>query len=810
MKTKAMIILMALAMTTPSAKASQKAACDFTTVQQVNNVKAMDADFNWISVEMETPGSLGVEVMYQVNALSDVEYLKIRGTLNDADWTTLKNMANLKGVDFTNAKFEAIPNEQFRDRSTFHLVYMPEGMKSIGDRAFYRTGLTSITIPSTVTTIGNYAFQESKALEEVLFASNSILTTIKEYAFYNCSALLAFSMPNTVSSLGNSAFNNCTSLSSVTLSSALTEIPYLCFFQTSTLKNIEFPQGLKSIGYEAFENSGLENVVLPIGLVYLGYEAFRNCHNLKTAELPATPNPYYYNNNKGYQSTFSYCTSLEKIICHAATPPAINSDPFDGVDRSKVTLVVPAFAIVDYKLDTYWHEFGTIQEGAEPTYLDIAGTLSLTNNRRPNNKVDILLDEDGKLIVGGSAPMEVGSLTFTVNRPNKAYGQLLNNCPNMSVEDVSTKYYVNSNRWYFLAPLHDINVNDVSHSNTEASFIFRYYNGQNRATNGASGSWQDLNNNTLKAGQGYIFQTNREGWITMPAVASGKNAAIEADDASVELKAYTSANAADAGWNFVGNPYPCFYDVYYMDFNAPITVWNYDNRTYQAFSIVDDNYVLSPMEGFFVQKTDDKGQILFQKEGRQTSAAVERVASARLADDSRRLFDIQVSDGNSSDRTRVVINQHASLGYEATCDAVKFFSSEADVPQLYTLDEDDNQLAINERPLTDGIIKMGFKASTTGTYTLHLNRNAGDIVLTDLQTGKTIDLAQEDYEFSVDDISNNDSRFLLTISSSPTGMEELAIPTSDKNTFDLQGRKIVNSQLKSGVYIQNGKKHVVK
>ena len=105
---------------------------------------------------------------------------------------------------------------------------------------------------------------------------------------------------------------------------------------------------------------------------------------------------------------------------------------------------------------------------------------------------------------------------------------------------------------------------------------------------------------------------------------------------------------------------------------------------------------------------------------------------------------------------------------------------------------------------------MGFKASTTGTYTLHLNRNAGDIVLTDLQTGKTIDLAQEDYEFSVDDISNNDSRFLLTISSSPTGMEELAIPTSDKNTFDLQGRKIVNSQLKSGVYIQNGKKHVVK
>ena len=120
----------------------------------------------------------------------------------------------------------------------------------------------------------------------------------------------------------------------------------------------------------------------------------------------------------GYFSNFNYCTSLEKVTCLSATPPAIYSNPFSYVDRSKVTLVVPAFAVVDYKLDTYWHEFGSIIEGAETEFLNIGSTLTLTNNRRPAKKVDVLLDEGGSLIVGGNAPFEVGALTFTVNTPH--------------------------------------------------------------------------------------------------------------------------------------------------------------------------------------------------------------------------------------------------------------------------------------------------------------------------------------------------------------------------------------------------------
>lgn len=818
---KSVFILTAVAMVTMSATANNVAENELSSIQpNTVSITSTSDDIQWISVELETPGSLGVEVLYKVNTLADVEYLKITGTLNDADWTTIKNMANLKGVDFRNAKFDAIPKNQFYGRRKFHIIYLPEGLKTIGESAFYQTTIETITFPASLTTIDSEAFRYADSLKTVTFANNSMLTKIGTQAFYECKKLQGFAMPNTVTSLGESAFYNCYSLKSVSISTSLDYINNYCFLGTSSLKNIEIPQSIQSILFQAFRSSGLENVVLPIGLTYLGQEAFYYCNSLKTVELPAKSNLSNGSYPSGYYESFSNCKAIEKVVCHSATPPSINRDPFYSVDRSKITLIVPAFAVVDYKLDTYWHNFGTIEEGAEPSYLDIRSTLSLTNNRRPSNKVDILLGEGGKLLVGGNAPMEVGKLTFEIdskqyNKTSSGYGQLMNNCSNLSADEVTTNYYAKNGYWYFLTPMHDVNVNDVSHESSEASFVFRYYNGQNRADNGAKGSWQDLNDNVLKAGQGYIFQTNRDGWITMPATATGKASVIQSNDATVSLKSYASDNATNANWNFVGNPYPCYYDVYYMDFNAPITVWDYSNRTYRAYSIVDDNYVLSPMEAFFVQKTNDKNQILFQKEGRQFATEIERVSAPKRnapdADNNRQIYEIEVSDGNSTDMARVVVNSKSSLSYEITCDATRFFSDEADVPQLFTIDESGNQLAINERPIENGIVRLGFKANKTGIFTLSVGRSAGSIQLTDALTGLSMDLSKESYDFVVEESGFNDSRFTLTLGNLPSAIETM---TNDQQAtepirYDLFGRKL-GEQQPNGLFIQNGKKQIVK
>ena len=769
-------------------------------------------DINWLTVDLSSPGSLGREVLYQVDVLGDVEALRVKGTMNSEDFTAISNMANIRALDLSQAKAEAIPNNLLDGHSEFHDVLLPQNLKTIGDNAFRNTKLCNITIPASVSSIGSSVFSGDTYLSEVIFSQNSQLTSIGSYAFQSCTALKSIQLPNGITSLDSQTFRGCTSLSSVVLPATLKSIGEYCFYQTSALKSIDLPQTVTSIYRYAFQQSGLESVVLPLNLDYLGSYAFANCGNIKRAELPATPVLSTEYSRNGYYHTFYSCTALEEVVCHSATPPVIDSAPFASVDVSKVTLVVPAFAIVDYKLSTYWHDFGTIVEGAEPSLLNIRSELTLTNNRRPANKVDVLLGQDGRLTVGGNSPFEVGTMTFTVNTPDKSYGQFVNLDAGINADMVTTSYRVYRNRWYFLTPLHDIDISNISHSDAEAAFVFRYYNGQNRADNGPKDSWQMLTESTIHAGQGYILQTNRDGWLTMPATASGKAAALVSSDVEVALNTYKSANSTDANWNYVGNPYPCYYDTYYMNTAAPITVRDYSNNTYRAYSPIDDNYVLSPMEAFFIQKPEGLSKILFQQEGRQFADKVQRTAESRVnvgagPVPARQLFDIEITDGTHSDYTRIVLSRQASLEYEPAADASKFFSQESMVPQLYTLDADGQALAINERPVADGTVRLGLTANTPGSYTIKLSRGTDKLELHDALTGQTTDLSLTAYTFSIDEAGTIDDRFVLVLSS-PSSISSVETKAAGSTRlYDMQGRRILGQPSK-GIYLRDGKKYM--
>lgn len=756
---------------------------------------------DWISVELASPGSLGVEVLYKVNVLEDVKYLRVKGAMNSDDWTTIKNMANLKGADFVDATFESVPEYQFFGRTEFHLIKLPNGLKVIDNYAFFETAIQSVDLPSSLTDLGDKVFSNCDSLESVTF--NSANTNIGHSAFEYCASLKNVSLPKNLTKLNSSTFYHCYSLSSISLPVTLTYIGSSCFSSTA-LTSIVFPDGIKSIGSNAFDGTRLEEVVLPQGLTYIGDYAFWHCENLKKLQLPISSTITYYR-------TFQDCTNLEKVVCPATTPPSTDN-AFGGVDLSKVTLTVPAFSLVDYKLDTYWHQFGTIVEGAESSALDISGTLSLLNDRRPANKVDATLNEGARLTVGGNSPFETGTLTFIENRySDRGYGQLINNTSAMSADQISTRYYIYSNRWYFITPFHDVNISDISHSNGEASFVFRYYNGQNRAANGPTGSWQDIVGTTLKAGQGYIVNSDQEGWITMPSTNSGKAMALISSDAKISLTSYSSTEATDANWNYVGNPYPCHFDTYYMDLAAPITVWDANNWTYRAYSPIDDDYVLKPMEAFFVQKPNSPSQILFRKEGRQMSEEVVRTATARkAAPGNRQLFDIVISDGNTADRTRIVLNPQASASYEPECDAVKFFSTDAGTPQIYTIDQKGNQLSINEQPSPEGAISLGVLINKPGTYSISLSRQTGALLLTDTETNQTTDLSLGSYSFTASNTGYLNQRFVLTTDGNTTSINGVTDNKSmPHEIYDLQGRRIGHTP-KAGIYVKNGKKIVVK
>lgn len=839
-------------------------------------IKNIELSNNWITCELATAGTLGVEALYQVNVLNDVEMLKVVGPMNSSDWTDIKNMTNLKALDLSEAVLTEIPDYAFDGKGWINSVILPEGIKSIGEYAFRGTNIRRVNIPSTVINIAQYAFV-STPLQEVTFATNSQIETIGDRAFsacsvlqkvdfgdnnslisvgrgafFNCSSLQTVQLPSTVNEVWYGAFQGCSSLKSIAFSDAMTVIrDYVCancsaleevhmpvaltaihtrsFMGTSSLKQIDIPSTVNEIRSYSFYQSGIESVALPVTMQYLYRYAFSNCKSLKYVELPSYlergtslgyydyyysadgSSCYYDNCYYGYRYNFVDCTALETVVMRSAAPPTIDEDPFSGAStKSAITLKVPSFAVVNYKLDTYWYQFGSIVEGDDVDYWRIANPLSLTNNRRMQGKPDIDLYYGGQFTVGGNAPMEIGQFNYYVSESNP--GRLLNTCEAMTADSINTYFSVNSETWYFFTPIYDVDLTKVSVSNN-ASYVFRYYDGDSRATNGTGNSWRNVDNGKLTAGQGYIFRCNANAVVTMPCEAVNHLKVFNTSDVTQQLNAYEAAASANKSWNYVGNPYPCYYDIYYMDFTAPITVWT--GSTYKAYSIVDDNYALRPMQSFFVQKPDAVDHIVFHKEGRQLTADINHGAAVTEfrapAQNNRHFFDLQLLSDEMVDETRIVVNNEASLGYEIECDASKFMSVESAVPQIFTLDADNNGYAINERPLADAKARLAYYAGQTGYYTISATRADGEIYLYDGKTNKTINLAEQDYTFHSNATENaNTSRFILTFSvNDATGIETVEDSKTESNdVYDLQGRKVQKAS--KGVFIQNGRKVILK
>ena len=835
-----------------------------------SKIKNLELSHNWINVELATPGTLGYEALSTpgINVLDDIEFLKVAGKMNDADWTDIKNMKNLKALDLSEAIITSVPNYAFDGKTVLGSVILPEGTTFIGEYAFRGTTIRRINIPSTVTEIKPYAFV-STPLMHCTFSDGCQLKTIGDNAFQSCTLLQEIDLPAQLETFGFRVFDACTSLKHVTMGDAVTNIGrytfYNCkalesirfsdaietiycdvcrenqalttvhlpanlkviergaFYNTKSLTSIDFPDGLERIDYDAFRYSALASVKMPLNMYSLGENAFSNNSNLTYIEFPSyittDSYPYWYDDYYGYRYTtpsgyrgnFQSCPNIETVVMRSATPPAITSDPFaSSRDKAVVTLVVPSFAVVNYKLDTYWKAFGSITEGDDVDYWKITSPLMLTNNRRMQGTPDVDLYYNGQLTVGGAAPMTMDKFNLFFSEDNP--GRLLNTCDAVTANEAATKFSVAANKWYFITPIHDVNIADIDVSEG-ASYVFRYYDAENRAVNGATGSWKNVDTSVLKGGQGYIFHCNKACVITFPADAEGQTQLFTTKDVTWNLTTNESTTPANRSWNYVGNPYPCYYDIYYMDFTAPITIWN--GSTYKAYSIADDDLVLRPMQSFFVQKPEAVDKIVFNKEGRQLLSTVAPHTTSNsftLGEQSRKIFNIQIADSeseNAADETRVVLNNNANMGYELECDASKFMSLDNSVPQIFTTDSDGNAYAINERPALDGKVTLAFYAAKAGEYTISAQRADGKVQLIDSEEGNTVDITNESYTFGVDASSEaNITRFTLVFSEKDaTGTDEIKENINvnvNGDTYDLMGRKTNATQ--PGIYVQGNVK----
>jgi len=134
------------------------------------------------------------------------------------------------------------------------------------------------TIPNSVKSIGDGAFSICSGLTSVIIPNT--VTSIGNGAFAGCRSLTSVTIPNMVTSIGNAAFSGCSSLTSVTIPNSITSIEDWSFRDCSRLTSVSIPNSVMSIGNGAFYSSGLMSVTIPNLVTSIGIEAFGNCSGL--------------------------------------------------------------------------------------------------------------------------------------------------------------------------------------------------------------------------------------------------------------------------------------------------------------------------------------------------------------------------------------------------------------------------------------------------------------------------------------------------------------------------------------------------
>ena len=159
-------------------------------------------------------------------------------------------------------------------------VTIPSTLKSIGNYAFYYcTGLTRIRIPNSVTSIGNSAFYSCSGVTDLTIGTG--ISSVSPWSFAYCSGLSTVSIPSNITSIGEYAFAWCSGLASITISNRVTSIENYAFYSCSGLTDVTIPNSVTSIGWYAFEYCrGLTSVTIGSGVKKVGACAFHECSKL--------------------------------------------------------------------------------------------------------------------------------------------------------------------------------------------------------------------------------------------------------------------------------------------------------------------------------------------------------------------------------------------------------------------------------------------------------------------------------------------------------------------------------------------------
>lgn len=556
-----------------------------------------------------------------------------------------------------------------------------------------------------------------------------------------------------------------------------------------------------SINEENWPN--FEQLALPFGIKEI--QISTNATNLTKLTLPlGFESLSGYNKETGDRYLPSNLTTL---IAFDNNPISVKEETIQYIE----TVYVPENAIDSWKNNYYWRN-KNIQPITEVVLQPDFGSSILIRYDRtfaadnyPKGEIGISIKPDETQVTASAsltnqAPVQIKELSMSYKLKGRAtdynedpadglfsekgaYSVFINENENATLQSVSFQLKLQPDKWHFISFPFDVDRNAFvsAPENGSREYVIRTYDGQLRANQGMywNANWKDAGEK-LYAGCGYIMQTEypeqsqtKESYYNLSFQidnAEQVEKLLQTEVVSIPLQYYYSNKEDDKSWNLIGNPYPSFFNIKDIDFGNASIIVIWDGQGYIPLSIRDDSYSLRPLEAFFVQKPDNQEYITFRPEGRTSNTEATTFSLLRSASNTdRKVLNLTLGNEGYTDRARVVINPSARSGFDMNNDAIKWMSSNKEIPQFYTLGDDGKQYAINERPLGSGNIPVGFYVGKSGYYTFKLSSGEDweQVCLIDKYENKQVDLCNSDYSFRADEGTVND-RFEIRLSESPT------------------------------------------
>ncbi|MBR4137444.1 MAG: leucine-rich repeat domain-containing protein, partial [Bacteroidales bacterium] len=648
-------------------------------------------------------------------------------------------------------------------------ITLPETLTTIGEYAFQNCAGTTFNWPSNITSIGRQAFYYCEKLATVVI--NNDISEIPECTFQGCIGLTTLTIGTGVKTIGNNAFQGCTGLTNITLNATLTTVPSSSnyAFKSCTCANA----CTLTIGTEV--SSIPTNTFNCLGNVLTIYFNATSCADFEStnSSMPSVPSSgtfasvyigdnvtrvpsYMFKGKKlshitigssvsyiGYEAFSAYGTITSELISKPSTPPTLETNTFQNGNKSNPTYV-PSGSVSAYQTATGWSSFSNYK-----SIYEIAGSITILTEGTYNSDIlsitgegSITVNNNGMLncdYIWGSTPENLilndSAQLICKNSVAATWNKTITNAGAKDVKD----------HWYTItSPVHEGTNNYITISNTNtvnltaANYdMFAYDEAgtwlNQKAGSGAAGF------TTMEVGKGYLYRNSGNQLSFVGNTTVGKQ--------TVNLKKTGTSNIS--GLNFIANPFS--HNIYLGDGGAIDNDNLVDNFYYISdrgtWQIGTYETPIIPGRGIIVQTDSDNVDLdILDK---TTSANPPSKASATE-------LQFILNSNQYQDIAYAVLNEGYGLS--------KLEHPNEAAPMLF-INHNDKNYAVAHMNSNTRSFNLGLSAKSFGQYTLKYKAkgNVKYLHVIDRLTGNDVDMLLEgEYSF-IASPTDNENRFLVVL-----------------------------------------------